>query len=347
MALPHGSFVPPSHQPHADACVLDVVPPVEPPALHKATALPAHRARILRKSGTPVYRRLPPKPELVANHNYYVSYPCLDAVGVIFHTDLLLVKCFHCASYIASDHVFGHMRDQHKILLGPAEIKLAVEFLNACQVYHTPEEARPPAPNGPPVQGLDIVMGIACEESDCAYCCVDSDTMTKHLRKKHRSSYDGEPRHKVSLQTLFRVPIVYFRVNPALATSGSPDLVSALSDTFMEEATQPPPHLTAERDGDSTPLHEVLGFDDLLLSIRKSRESTQHLVSLKKRHTPEEDGGIYERLSRVATVWAGMVPEMLKGNAVQLDLTRVIIYGPAHMPHGTYVLLPSFSSSIT
>lgn len=220
------------------------------------------------------------------------------------------------------------MKNQHQICLAPGELEHTTEFLDACNVHRTPAVSRPPVPNGPPVQGLVISSGIACKESDCAYACINHDTMVRHARDIHAYPYEGESQPKVFLQTLFHSPIEYFRVNLALSNSQSPDLISALGVTFIAEATQPPPRLTAERDGDTTPLHQLLG------SVRTSQESTQQLSSLKRAHTPEEDGGIYERLAHIATVWIGMVPEMLKGNTIQLDLTRVIIYGPAHMPHG-------------
>lgn len=167
------------------------------------------------------------------------------------------------------------MKLQHQIRLGTAEIELAEEFLDACKVYRTPKDVPVPAPNGPPVQGLDVISGYACEEIECHYACVDADTITRHLREAHGETYKGESRPKVPLQTLFHAPAQYFRVNPALSNSASPDLISALSDTFIAEATQPPPRLTAERDGDSTPFHQLLGFDGLLLTVRQNRESTQ------------------------------------------------------------------------
>ncbi|KAF7964883.1 hypothetical protein HWV62_1943 [Athelia sp. TMB] len=303
-----------------------------------ATKIPAaiaaaNTARISRKDGTPLYRRLPPAVKLDAREDYFVSYPCLDAVGVIFHHGLRLAKCLHCSSYLTIDHIKGHMKDQHHIRLSPAELDLATQFLIDCKVHRTPKDVHPPAPNGPPVQDLAVLTGYACEESDCVYACVDLDTITKHQRQVHEVAYLGESRPQVSVQTLFRTPRRYFRVNPTLSTVESPDVVSALSDTFMAKARQPPPRLTAERDGDSTPFHQLMGFDDLLLSIRQDRDSSQQLASLKKRHTAEEDGGIYQRLADVASEWAASGPDMMKGNIVQLDLTRVIIYGPAQVPH--------------
>ena len=315
-------------------CEVVITSRKRPKSPDAAPAVPSGAAPTPKPASEPLSRT---KIELSPKHDYFVGYPVLDSVGVIFHTALKLIKCMHCDAYLPTEHIKGHMHGKHDVTLAQTDLANAVTLLDSLKAHRTAATVVHPAPLGPPVQGLETVSGYACEEPDCHYACVDADTITRHQRVVHKRPYAGTSRPKRSLQSIFHNPAKFFTVNPALHTCADPDFIGALSAHFIPEATKPPPVLTPQRDSDTSPFHQVMAFDDLLVPFRHSRPNLDLLVSLRARHTKEEAGGIYERLARIASVWSRMVPSMMKGHTVSLDLARVLLYGRGAIPPKRYV----------
>lgn len=157
-------------------------------------------------------------------------------------------------------------------------------------------------------------------------------TSEKKMREHQSQKHKGEPSHydSTSVQHLFALPIRYFPVQPSLSThpdsAEEADLMDHLLHSIIPDATEAPPILTALDDRGRSPIEKHFGWDNLLLSVRKSRKRLMLLADLKKRHLTGEDGGLYDKLEKTMTNWHDGVCRDLKGKTNQLDYQQFILY---------------------
>lgn len=288
------------------------------------------------------------RPVLKPNTDYIVSDSALDETGVVMHIALHVLRCCRCLKHLTSGTLKGHMAS-HKFRISSDAFAAAMNVCATYEIHSIQKNVLTPRPMGPPVQALPSVIGYVCAKRGCGYGAVNLDTMVKHERTAHKIQQHGEGasgRPKVTLQTLFNNPEVYFVINPALPACANPDVVQHLSENFIPIACQPPPILTPSDDHGRSPLEIHCGFDNLLLAVRESRGSLQHLGSLKAMAKADEDGGLYIRLNGTVASWYDLVPSMLDGNPVHYDLQRVMFHGRELIPRSRYVLsqlkIPNF-----
>lgn len=276
-----------------------------------------------------------PDPPLFANLesgvDYMVSHPILDAVSMVAHQGLHILRCVVCQSYLTSG-TMGHM-DKHSFSIPAPAISAAMEFCQSNGIFSTQKEVLLPRPMGPPVQGLPLVLGYTCRCVGCTYAVVDSHTMRGHERDIHKlQPYKGDTRQRYHLQGLFSNPVRYFRVNASLSVCDAPAIIEALAVDFIPTALASEAILTASDDRGRTPLDKYLQLDDLLLDIRHSRPHLASLASLKQAPQEPEAGGMYARLAVTVKDWHKTLAQRMKGHPAKYDLERIIIYGPQTIP---------------
>lgn len=275
--------------------------------------------------------------------SYLISHPDMEKVGMMIHSGLNVVKCMMCEEYFGSRGISGHM-ESHAFARKAKDIRAA---LKVCDDLHIPQENKHcsiPSPDGPPVEGVPIVAGFICRQDGCFHCLTVKKNMKAHQSKKH-PGLDSANVKKVFTQALYHVPTRMFCVAPSLEDDQSPTLTAVLKDQILPVAlAAPPPILLATDDRGRNPVEKHFGFDLLLGDIRESRTSLALLSELKKRHTADEEGGLYAKLSKTFTTWHSKISRDLNGNPNNLDLERFLIHGDQVPPTGS---VPFFSRPLT
>lgn len=261
-----------------------------------------------------------------------ISHENLDAVSLVAHRALRILRCLLCHSYLTSGTIKGHL-EKHLLPISADALAAAVKFCASKSIHGSQMDVALPKPMGPPVQGLPIVLGYTCQVLMCKYAVVSLGRLRQHEKDDHfLPPYQGPPRVPSELQGLFTNPIRYFTVNSGLASCAEPEVIEALATDFIPMATQSEAILTASDDRGRTPLDKFLQLDDLLLDTRHSRPHLANLASLKQAPQEPEVGGMYARLAVGVKDWHKTVAQRMKGHPAKFDLERIIIYGPQTIP---------------
>lgn len=269
---------------------------------------------------------------LKPGEDYMISHQTLDAVCLVAHRGLRILRCLVCHSYLTTGSMKGHL-DKHPFPISADALAAAITYCATKGIYGSQMDVPLPYPMGPPVQGIPTVLGYTCQMPTCQYAVVNLGRLRQHEKEMHSLlPHQGPPRVQSNLQGLFANPIRYFTVNPSLSTCDEPAVPEALAADFLPMATESEAILTATDDRGRTPLDKYLQLDDLLLDTRHSRPRLANLASLKQGPQEPEAGGMYTRLAVGVKDWHKTVGQRMKGHPAKFDLERIIIYGPQTIP---------------
>ncbi|KAG1837985.1 hypothetical protein DFJ58DRAFT_734081 [Suillus subalutaceus] len=274
---------------------------------------------------------------LVPSTDYLKSHHFLDALGVCMHTALKILICYSCSVALTSEMVAGHRKNHHPSYKAHSSLPVVLYFsinilhhqvpssdmqalLKLCselKLHVKQEDVKPPVPEGPPIQLIvDPVEGLACTASaESTYCTRDAETMRKHSRENHGTSGLTEIQHWPCLiQRLFTsIGKSYFEIGNSVLLGIKPDLKDALKAVFLP-AFDVPLVVPADTERSGLP-----SFD----AWRHTAEE------IKKKHSPEEHGGVLTQLTVAIQDHMGKASTILDGHPHRLSLSKILLFGDA------------------
>lgn len=291
---------------------------------------------------------------LVPSMDYLKSNDILDALGVCMHTALKILICYSCGVALTVEMVAGHRKTAHpsykacSSLLGfsiisteiailhfqvpSSDLEAFVTFCSDCNLYMKPEHVKLPAPGGPPVQLISKPsQGLACTASvECTYCVRDPETMQSHGRKTHARSILGEVQYRPCLvQRIFTgIRNSYFEIGQNVVPGVQPDLKATLQAKFLP-SHDVPLVVAPDTERERTPLVRCMGWDKFMPDIRMNPVQRRAADAIKKKHSPEEHGGLLTRLAGAIEDHMAKASRILDGHPHKLTLSKVLLYGDA------------------
>jgi Orsellinic acid/F9775 biosynthesis cluster protein D len=208
-------------------------------------------------------------------------------------------------------------------------------FLNFCSesnLYEKAEDVKLPASGGPPVQLIaEPSEGLACTASaECTYCVKNVEVMQRHGRTKHGASGLREIRYRPCLvQRIFTaVGNSYFEIGANVVSCVRPDLKATLKASFLP-TFDVPLVVPADTERERTPLVRCMGWDRFAPEIRMDRAQRRAADEIKKKHTPDEHGGLLIRLAVAIEDHMTKASTILDGHPHRLTLSKILLHGDA------------------
>ena len=130
-----------------------------------------------------------------------------------YDAEHLIIICTQCCYAIQPNAISRHLKDLHHIYRG--QKRALLDSLVGLELSD-PRDIAVPGPDSPPIKGLPVDDGLACNDPGCGHLCITSKRMKRHWVTFHgQSGVEGINWRSVKLQTFFRGShLHYFIVNP-------------------------------------------------------------------------------------------------------------------------------------
>ena len=131
-----------------------------------------------------------------------------------------VLVCSRCGKCYVRKNYERHIRDVYR-LTGKAK-QLMLQWLATEDIAEKESDVQPPPANEPPIDGLPVYDGYACNSIDCQYLTTSEELIRKHIPKQYGRKYSkgNGATSIVKLQNLFAKSLQYFQVeNPNPPTS--------------------------------------------------------------------------------------------------------------------------------
>jgi Orsellinic acid/F9775 biosynthesis cluster protein D len=198
-----------------------------------------------------------------------------------------LLVCTKCRHGILPSSLISHSKE-HCIKLLPVEKKNLQRIMDNSSYLGDSIEVESPQPPCPPIEGIQIQDGFACDL--CSYCCITVRTMQSHFSNNHKTAVGFAKANSkpAELQALFARRPKYFAVAPGLRGLNDDDL-------FTIYLKQCAPELDALRilnpplsTNEIPPLLKVTQWHEHLKDYTTDRDSVRKLLGLLKLPTSKK-----------------------------------------------------------
>lgn len=261
---------------------------------------------------------------------YLWSNTFLKGIGFQIHLFYRVLICMVCMSAWMPGTVINHCKhnSNHKGMRMPADTSSELDSV-VRQWEVVPDQQVPlPAFDGPPVEGLSVHEGMACEAPGCVYACRKQESMDQHYQGQHPlTNVPRAKRHRLAdVQCFFtNTGTKYFTVNKALIGHDPEGLYSTFLTKYLPSIPKPPmlpPNTTRE----IPPLVKMTGWHIHLGDFVTDTDKREALVEAATR--PKAKEPLFGQLHDWVFEYLAAIREMSR-HKVPYTVLRYLLKYPA------------------
>lgn len=265
---------------------------------------------------------------------YLWSNTFLKAIGFQVHLFYRVLICIVCMSAWMPGTVIKHCKhnNNHKNIVMPADASSELEAIVKKWDIIPDQQTSLPMFDGPPVEGLEIHLGMACTAQGCTYACRKQESMDQHHMQMHPNSNVPRPnRHRsADVQCFFtNTGTRYFTVNKALVGHHPESLYSTFLTKYLP-SLPPPPMLPPNTSREIPPLLKMTGWHIHLDEFVTDTEKRKALVKVAE--GPKKKKPLVGQLHEWVTEYLKAIRELTR-HGVPYTVLKYLLKYPASVLH--------------
>lgn len=199
-----------------------------------------------------------------------------------------LLACTRCLHGVNSSSLISHSNG-HGIKLLPAERQNLQKIIdNSSFLDDTNYDISSPIPPCPPIEGLLVQDGIACNL--CSYCTIGTRTMQNHFSAKHKGvlGFSKDNTKRAQVQSLFPRRPNHFAVTPILRGLNEDDLFTVYLQQCAPEIENLRILNPPLNPNEVPPLLKIMQWHEHLKDYITDRDSVRKLLELTRLPTSKQ-----------------------------------------------------------